>query len=118
MRDANPLRVVLNAPALYVATTQSGSTLTPDPLTLPGRSGANMTCQLVYRDTSEAIHYGTPVSSGACSIPVSNVKNGGGGAVISNTDYTYDGGTTKYGHTLTLDSSVTGTADIYTQWHR
>jgi hypothetical protein len=122
----------------YVATTQSGSTLTPEERTLPGWSGANqipltvnssatsatvtfnptganMSCQLVYRDTSGNIRYGTPVSSGACSIPLSNVKNN---VVIANTNYIYDGGTTKYGYTLTLGSGVTGKADVNTQWYQ
>ena len=125
----------------YVATTQNGTTLTPDPLTLPGWSGANqipltvssdaacatvtfnpigqsMSCQLVYKDNGGAIHYGAPVTSGACSIPTSDVKNNVVVAVISNTDYIYDGGTTKYDYTLTLDEGVTGTADIYTQWYQ
>jgi len=125
----------------YVATTQSGSTLAPEDRTLPGWSGANqipltvsssatsatvtfnptganMSCQLVYQDTSGNIRYGTPVSSGACSIPLSNVKNNVVVAVIANTNYTYDGGTTKYGYTLTLGSGVTGKADIYAQWYK
>lgn len=125
----------------YVATTPSGTTLTPDPLTLPGWSGANqipltisagaacatvtftpaaanMSCQLVYRDTTGAIHYGTPVASGECSIPVKNAKNNVVVAVIANTDYIYDGGTKKYGYTLTLGTGVAGKADIYTQWYK
>jgi hypothetical protein len=125
----------------YVSTTQSGSTLTPETRTLPGWSGANqipltvtsgascatvtftptgqnMTCQLVYQDSSGQIHYGNPVSSGECSIPVSNVKNNIVVAVITNTDYIYDGGTTKYGYTLTLGTGVSGKADIYTQWYK
>jgi hypothetical protein len=125
----------------YVASTQSGSTLTPEPTTLPGWSGANqipltlsagatsatvtftptganMSCQLVYRDTVGAIHYGAPVTSGACSIPTSNVKNNVVVAVIANTDYIYDGGTTKYGYSLTLGAGIAGKADIYTQWYK
>jgi hypothetical protein len=125
----------------YVSTTQSGSTLTPETRTLPGWSGANqipltvnsdascatvtftptganMTCQLVYQDSSGTIHYGNPVSSGECSIPVSNVKNNVVIAVISNTDYIYDGGTTKYGYTIALGTGVSGKADVYTQWYK
>ncbi len=125
----------------YATTTRSGDTLTPDDLTLPGWSGANqipltvspdascatvafnpigenMSCQLVYRDTSGEIHYGIPVSSGDCSIPLGDVANNVVIAVLANTDYIYDGGTTKYGYTLTIGSGVTGTADIYTQWYR
>jgi hypothetical protein len=125
----------------YVSTTQSGSTLTPETRTLPGWSGANqipltvssgascatitfsptganMTCQLVYQDSSGTIHYGNPVSSGDCSIPVSNVKNNVVIAVISNTDYIYDGGTTKYGYAITLGTGISGKADINTQWYK
>ena len=125
----------------YAATTQSGSTLTPEERTLPGWSGANqipltvssgatsatvtfnptganMSCQLVYRDTSGNIRYGTPVASGACSIPLSSVKDNVVVAVIANTNYVYDGGTTKYGYTLTLGNGVTGKAAIYTQWYK
>jgi len=125
----------------YVSTTQSGSTLAPETRTLPGWSGANqipltvssgascatitfaptganMTCQLVYQDSSGAIHYGNPVSNGECSIPVSNVKNNVVIAVISNTDYIYDGGTTKYGYTITLGTGISGKADVYTQWYK
>jgi hypothetical protein len=121
----------------YVSTTQNGNTLTPEARTLPGWSGANqiplvvsgstatvsfnptganMSCQLVYRDTSGNVRYSMPVSSGVCSIPLANVKNNVVIAVICNTNYIYDGGTTKYGYTLTLGSGVTGKADIYTQW--
>jgi hypothetical protein len=81
-------------------------------------TGQNMTCQLVYQDSSGQSHYGNPVPSGECSIPVSNVKNNVVVAVVSNTDYIYDGGTTKYGYTLTLGTGVSGKADIYTQWYK
>lgn len=125
----------------YAPTERSGNTLTPAADTLPGWSGANqipltvndgatcvtvdfapqadnMSCQLVYRDNGGAIHYGRPVSSGACSIPVSNVKNGVVVAVVANTDYIYDGGTTKYGYTLTIGEGISGTADVYGQWYQ
>jgi hypothetical protein len=135
----------MNPPAwkatCYAGSTQSGSTLTPEARTLPGWSGANqipltlssgascaevtfnptganMTCQLVYQDTSGGIHYGTPVAKGTCSVPVSNAKNNVVIAVISNQTYVYDGGTTKYGYTLGLGSGVSGKADIYTQWYK
>jgi hypothetical protein len=79
-----------------------------------------MSCQLVYRDTGGAIHYGTPVTSGDCSIPVSSVKNNVVVAVISNTDYIYvtNGGTVKYPYTLTLGAGIAGKADIYTKWYQ
>jgi hypothetical protein len=125
----------------YVNSTVSGTTLTPDPLTLPGWSGGNqipltlssgascatvtfnptgknMSCQLVYQDVSGGIHYGVPVTSGACSVPTSNVKNNVVIAVISNTDYIYDGGTTKYAYTLGIGAGISGKASITTKWHQ
>ncbi len=127
----------------YVATTQDGSVLTPEYRTLPGWSGANqipltvspsateasvtfnpiganMSCQLVYRDTSGNIKYGVPVSSGTCSIPLANVRNNVIVAVICNTDYIYNGETTrtaKYNYTLTMGSGITGKAIITTKWY-
>ncbi len=126
----------------YVDSTLSGSTLTPAAYTLPGWSGANqipltvsgssatvtfnpigsnMSCQLVYQDTSGNIRYSTPVSSGACTIPLANVKNNVVVAVICNTDYIYTGDSlrsTKFNYTLTLGSGVTGKAAIATQWYQ
>lgn len=127
----------------YAATTQSGSVLTPEARTLPGWSGANqiplavspaateatvtfnpigenMSCQLVYRDTSGDIHYGVPVSSGDCSIPLANVRNNVVIAVICNTDYIYHGESTrtaKYDYRLSLGAGVTGKAAITTRWY-
>lgn len=127
----------------YVSTTQNGSVLTPEARTLPGWSGANqipltidpgateavvtfnptganMSCQLTYRDTGGNIHYGAPVSSGACSIPLGNVKNNVIVAVICNTDYIYSGESTrtaKYNYTLTMGAGVTGKANINTRWY-
>jgi len=127
----------------YAATTNSGGVLTPDALTLPGWSGANqipltvnpaatnatvtfnplganMSCQLVYRDTSGNVHYGEPVSSGVCSIPLSAVRSSVIVAVVCNTDYSYQGEssrTTKYNYTLTMGDGITGKANIYTKWY-
>ena len=127
----------------YVDTTQDGSVLTPEYRTLPGWSGgnqipltvdpgateavvtfnpigANISCQLVYRDTSGNIHYGAPISSGACSIPLANVMNNVIVAVICNTDYIYYGESTrtaKYNYTLTMGAGVTGKANINTRWY-
>jgi hypothetical protein len=126
----------------YVDTTRDGSVLTPEYRTLPGWSGANqipltidpgateaivtfnpiganISCQLVYRDTRGNIHYGAPVYSGDCSIPLANVMNNVIVAVICNTDYIYYGESTrtaKYNYTLTMGTGVTGKADIYTKW--
>ena len=49
---------------------------------------------------------------------MSNVKNNVVVAVVSNTDYIYDGGTTKYGYTMTLGNGVAGAADINKQWYK
>jgi hypothetical protein len=124
----------------YVKTSRSGNTLTPEERTLPGWSGANqipltiedgatcasvkfnpigkdMSCQLVYQDNSGTIHYGKPVTSGACTIGLDDVKKGVVVAVISNLTYIYDGGVTKYNYTLDLDTGISGTADIFTRWY-
>jgi hypothetical protein len=126
----------------YANTSRSGSVLTPDALTLPGWSGANqipltvdpgatvasvtfnpgganMSCQLVYRDTSGNIRYGVPVSSGTCDIALADVMNNVVVAVICNTDYIYNGEetrTAKYNYTVTMEEGITGQADIYTKW--
>ena len=125
----------------YVKTTLTGITLTPEERTLPGWSGANqipltitagascvsvdfkptgtsMSCQLVYQDSAGKVHYGTPVTTGTCSIPVSNVKNSVVIAVLSNTDYIFDGGKKKYGYTIDLGEGVSATADINKQWYK
>lgn len=125
----------------YVKTTLSGTTLTPEERTLPGWSGANqiplklaagascaevtfnpiganMSCQLVYQDTTGSVHYGAPVTSGSCSVPVSNAKNGVVIAVLSNTDYIFDGGIKKYAYTISLGEGISATADINTQWYK
>lgn len=124
----------------YVVTTNVGGTLIPEQRTLPAWSGANqipltvggstasvtfnpqganMSCQLVYRDTSGQVRYSTPVSSGVCSIPLQNVLNNVVIAVVCNTDYVFQGDssrTNKFNYTLTLGTGVSGTANIYTQW--
>lgn len=124
----------------YVATTNAAGTLYPEARTLPGWSGANqipltvsgstasvtfnplganMSCQLVYRDTGGQVRYGTPVSSGECSIPLQDVLNNVVIAVVCNTDYVYQGDysrTNKFSYTLDLGTGVTGTANIYTKW--
>jgi hypothetical protein len=99
---------------LKVAADAASATVTFNPL------GANMSCQLVYRDNAGDVHYGPPVSSGPCSIPLSDVRYNVVVAVICNTDYIYEGDATrqaKYDYTLTLDDGITGTADIYTPWY-
>lgn len=124
----------------YVATTNVAGTLYPEERTLPGWSGANqipltvsgnsasvtfnpqgtnMSCQLVYRDTSGKVRYGYPVSSGTCSIPLTNVLNNVVIAVVCNANYVFQedySRTNKFRYTLTLGPGITGSADIYTQW--
>lgn len=128
----------------YVATTNNGSgLLTPESRTTPGWSGANqipltvsgnmvtvnfqpiganMTCQLVYRSTNGTAVYSTPVSSGDCSLRLDLAPaNGVVIAVITNTDYIYNGESTRTAHfdyRLQLGAGVTGTANIYTKWYK
>lgn len=126
----------------YVKTKNNGGTLTPDTLTLPGWSGANqipltvngttvsvnfqpiganMTCQLVYRSTAGVPVYSPYVSSGTCTLRLDAAPaNGVVIAVITNTDYTYNGDATrkkKYDYRLQLLNGVSGAADIYTKWY-
>lgn len=126
----------------YVKTTNNNGLLTPDPVTLPGWSGANqiplnvtgntvtvnfepiganMTCQLAYRTTSGVPVYSAPVSSGACSLNLPAAPaNGVVIAVITNTDYIYNGEATRKAHfdyRLRLVTGVTGTASANTRWY-
>jgi hypothetical protein len=127
----------------YVQTTNSGGTLTPEARTTPGWSGgnqipllvtgnmvtvnfqpigANMTCQLVYRNTSGTPIYSQYVSSGNCSLRLDTPPaNGIVIAVITNTDYIYNGETTRkahYDYRLQLVTGVTGTASVNTRWYK
>ncbi|HEY0611084.1 MAG TPA: T9SS type A sorting domain-containing protein, partial [Chitinophaga sp.] len=126
----------------YVKTTNNNGLLTPEARTLPGWSGgnqiplkvtgnmvtvnfepigANMTCQLVYRTTNGTPVYSQYVSSGACSLRLDQAPaNGVVIAVIANTDYIYNGETTRKAHfdyRLRLVTGVTGTADVNTKWY-
>lgn len=126
----------------YAKTTNNSGLLTPEARTLPGWSGANqiplqvtgnmvtvnfepiganMTCQLVYRTTSGTPVYSQFVSSGACSLRLDQAPaNGVVIAVITNTDYIYNGETTRkahYDYRLRLVTGVTGTADVNTKWY-
>lgn len=125
----------------YVQTTNNSGVLTPEARTLPGWSGANqipllvtgnmvtvnfqpiganMTCQLVYRSTTGVPVYSDFVSSGNVSLrldlpPANNVVI----AVITNTDYIYNGESTRtahYDYRLQLVTGVTGTASVTTKW--
>jgi hypothetical protein len=126
----------------YVQTTNNGGVLTPEARTLPGWSGANqipllvtgnmvtvnfqpiganMTCQLVYRNTSGVPVYSQIVSTGSCSLRLDTPPaNGVVIAVIANTDYVYNGEATRtahYDYRLQLVTGVTGTGNINTKWY-
>jgi hypothetical protein len=87
-----------------------------------------MSCQLVYRATDNSIIYGLPVSSGPCSLtpPAGKaIKNNVVVAVICNTDFRYNGEssrTNKFDYRLTITgggaSGVSGPANIATQWYQ
>ncbi|MCF8222369.1 MAG: T9SS type A sorting domain-containing protein [Bacteroidales bacterium] len=137
----------LNPPAWfatpYVETTIDGDgMLSPDPETTPGWSGANqvplvvnsdsvtvnfipkaanMTCQLCYRTRDGQLVYSTPVYGGNCSLrldksPANNVVF----AVITNTDYVYEGEKTRkahYDYRLQLVEGLAGAADPQKRWY-
>ncbi|SEV89870.1 Por secretion system C-terminal sorting domain-containing protein [Chitinophaga sp. YR573] len=126
----------------YVKTTNNAGLLTPEARTLPGWSGANqipltvtgnivtvnfepiganMTCQLVYRSTTGVPVYSQYVSSGTCSLKLDvPPANGVVIAVITNTDYIYNGESTRtahYDYRLRLVTGVTGAASVNTKWY-
>jgi hypothetical protein len=126
----------------YVQTTNNAGLLTPEARTLPGWSGANqipltvtgntvtvnfepiganMTCQLVYRSTTGVPVYSKYVSSGTCSLKLDvPPANGVVIAVITNTDYIYNGESTRtahYDYRLRLVTGVTGAASVNTKWY-
>lgn len=127
----------------YVETTDDGeNTLIPEARTTPGWSGANqiplvvnddsvtvnfiplapnMTCQLMYRTRDGQKVYSTPVYGGKCRLrldvaPANNVVF----AVITNTDYVYEGEKTRkahYDYSLQLIEGVAGAADPEKRWY-
>lgn len=126
----------------YVSTTNNGGTLTPESRTTPGWSGgnqiplhvagnmvtvnfqpigANMTCQLAYRATDGTPIYSEIVSSGNVSLRLDQAPaNGVVIAIVANTDYIYEGESTRTAHfdyRIQLVEGVTGAADIYTKWY-
>lgn len=126
----------------YAATSQSGDVLTPARDTLPGWSGANqiplevngdivrigfepvdpnMRLQLVYRAEDGSAVYGRPVAEGqACLSLRKRPKNGVVVAVVSNTDYLYNGDdsrTRKYDYHLRLIDGVSGSAPLYSKYY-
>jgi hypothetical protein len=130
----------------YVVTTESNGVLTPEARTTPGWSGANvipltvksgaaqvkltlqnasndsMSLQIAYRATDGTPVYSAP-SFGNNSAVLNLSKTPQGGvvfAIICNTDYDYQGETTRkahHGYTLKLDAGISGKADPYTKWY-
>ncbi len=120
---------------------EANKILTPEPRTTPGWSGANqiplkatgsevavnftplgenMTCQLCYRATDGTPVYSKPVSSGECRLklektPANNVVI----AVICNTDYVFEGETTRKAHFDYRLQLVEGLskASVYKKWY-
>jgi hypothetical protein len=124
--------------SFYAATTQSGTTLTPAADTLPGWTGANqiplkvsgnrvrvsftptagnMSFQLAYRAADGSAVYSQPVKSGEACLDLSKTpKNGVVVGIAANTDYLYNGETTrkaKYDYRINLLEGVSGTATLY-----
>jgi hypothetical protein len=79
-----------------------------------------MTCQLVYRSTTGVPVYSDFVSSGNVSLRLDlPAANNVVIAVITNTDYIYNGESTRtahYDYRLQLVTGVTGTASVTTKW--
>jgi hypothetical protein len=126
----------------YVKTTRdANNVLTPEYRTTPGWSGGNqiplvvngpvvtvnfqplgpnMTLQLCYRTRDGQTVYSKPVNGGDCSLaidltPANNVVF----AVISNTDYIYNGEATRKAHfdyRIKLVEGVSQTADVNKKW--
>ncbi len=120
---------------------EANKILTPEPRTTPGWSGANqiplkaagsevavnfipmgenMTCQLCYRATDGTPVYSQPVSSGMCrlkldKVPANNVVI----AVICNTDYVFEGESTRKAHFDYRLQLVEGLskASVYKKWY-
>jgi len=127
----------------YAKTTMDENrVLTPEYRTTPGWSGANqvplhvegekavvyfqpigenMSCQLCYRTSDGETVYGQPVSEGKCVLnlnkkPANNVIF----AVISNTNYIYEGEETRkahYDYRLQLGEGISSTADTNKKWY-
>lgn len=129
----------------YVVTTESNGILTPEARTTPGWSGANvipltinagatqvklslqgastsMSLQIAYRATDGTPVYSTPVfgnnstTLNLIKAPQSNVVF----AIVTNTDYDYQGEVTRKAHhdyRLKLDAGIAAKADPYTKWY-
>lgn len=133
----------------YVQCTSDGQGLvTPEERTLPGWSGANqiplhiekkdtvisveflpigrnMTLQLCYRTRKGDIVYSTPVPEGECVLKIPSAADERPAnevviAVVTNTDYEYEGDETrkaKFDYRLRLRRGVYHTADPYVKWY-
>ena len=83
--------------------------------------GANMTCQLCYRAEDGTPVYGKPVSEGECILyldkkPANDVVI----AVITNSDYVYEGEETRKAHfdyRLQLVKGIYKKASVYRKWY-
>lgn len=125
----------------YVYTNLENGWLVPDSTTLPGWSGSNqipfttkgkkveiefvpqssnMICQLAYRNAKGDCVYSTPVEKGICRMELKDAQtNQVVIAVITNTDYIYQGEKTrkaKYGYRIRLKKGIVQTADIHQTW--
>lgn len=129
----------------YAVTTESNGVLTPEERTTPGWSGANviplnlsqgasqvqltlqqvtssMALQIAYRATDGTPVYSEPVFGNNTAMltidktPQGNVVF----AIITNTDYDYQGEVTRTAHhdyRLRMDAGVSSTADPHTRWY-
>ena len=81
----------------------------------------NMTCQLCYRSADGRVVYGTPVFGGECSLTLDPAPaNGVIFAVICDTDYVYEGESTRKAHhmyMLQLGEGITATANVNKKWY-
>lgn len=129
----------------YTKTTNNNGVLTPESRTTPGWSGANfvplkydgsgkaqvyfemlgthMSCQLCYRGTDGVPVYSEPLfnTSGDVVLNVNTTPQDNMiFAVVCNTDYAYEGETTRTTHhdyRLTLKSGLTGAGSETTKYH-
>ncbi|HNW50380.1 MAG TPA: T9SS type A sorting domain-containing protein [Prolixibacteraceae bacterium] len=127
----------------YARTTlDSTGTLTPEYRTTPGWSGANqiplivkgdsvsvkfkpigenMKCQICYRDILGNAVYGAPVDSGLCAVslaipPANDVVI----AVVSNTDFVFEGAETgkkHFDYRLQIDTNLVTPAHTQKRWY-
>lgn len=125
----------------YAPTTTEGTTIVPDDYTLPGWTGANqiplnvsgeqvrldfnpegdnMRLQLAYWAEDGTAVYSQPAESGEVCLRLDKPpKNDVVIAVVSNTDYVYEGEETrhaKHDYTVEMVEGATSTADRTTQW--